>query len=244
MHPVLLGILLGLANVIAAACLFALTQDSRAAGFVFAYGVLPGICTGSLLGVFAAAMRKTTPLVRFIFLALPAVLVVVSLGTFFYATEFIPLALVPTLAGCAVLERFSRTAATEAGRRSSVGVAMVLGVATTLVIMAGLFKDARDASSFIQAYLPWGLGCGLGLSAPFGLIADVTRRQPIWLRRTLLVTLAIGVTTVLVGMLVHGEHMIALASIPSVVACLLLERYSRVVPLLPIAVSRRASSFG
>lgn len=260
MSAVGLGILLGVTNVIANALLFGVFDDPRAVGFVFVYGILPGILAGTLVGALASATERRSRWFRYCVLMGTASFGVLCLGAMFDVMDFVPYSLVPTLLLTALLEwrtyvPWLDPAAVDdadgaAARaldpyahvvvkpRSAVVLAMVLGAAVMLIALAGVSRDDDGHLHWLfDFYLPWGSGCGAGLAVPFGVVADCTRSQPIWLRRGLLLAGGLALTATL-GWMVHMLEVVPVAFIPVAAGCLLLERYSRSADVVPAAVAR------
>ena len=121
------------------------------------------------------------------------------------------------------------------GASSGIGEATAVALATAGASVAISGHDPA-MTGFLQAYVPWGLGCGLGLSAPFGVLADYTRDCSVWLRRLALLIPAFALTFVL-GTVMRVEDLILISFIPVAAGCLMLERYSRRPPSVPIAVA-------
>jgi hypothetical protein len=255
MRPVLLGTCLGILNVVANAALFAVLGDEpRFAGHILTLGILPGIIAGSLLGALAGATANTPWASRLLVLGMPAVLVVVMLAEAFKVTSFIPISLVPTLLCCVLLEWRTRkdpvsidaiaaitAQATDTPPRtmprSALKLSMILGAAVMFVVLLGVMAKEDVLDCLAQAYLPWGLGCGLGLASPFGVVADQTRNWSVWQRRFTLLVLGFALTAAL-GSVVQMESLILVAFLPVAAGCLILEAYSRVPPAVPLAIAR------
>lgn len=243
MSPVGLGILLGIANVIANAFLMAFVgPEPRGAGMLAVYGMLPGIGAGALMG--AIAGRSTShPLYRFTVLALIAALCVAMLGGLFDLMEFVPTALVPTLLGCVLLERGSRAAAitrenvagvgapVEQRPASAIRLAMMLGAVVMFVVMAGVLARMNDFDNLLAGYVPFGFGAGIALAAPFGWLMDEMRGSRVWERRFVLLTCTLVLTGFLAAF-VRLEDLALISFIPTAAGCMLLERYSRPPPEL------------
>lgn len=248
MSAALLGILLGVANVFANGALFAVFgRKPHDAGLLVTCGMLPGVVAGALIGLLAGATSRSTRIERFVVLVVPAVFVVVGLGALFELAPFVPFATVPTVLACMILESRTRSRGVDANgdsdlvvaprpHRSAVTPAMLLGAIVMLIVMAGAL-NADPHQHWVAVYVPWGMGCGAGLAAPFGVLADATRGKPVWLRRAQLLTGALIVTFAL-GSFVRMEWLIPLSLIPTAAGCLLLERYSRAAPLVPVATVR------
>jgi hypothetical protein len=255
LRPVHLGILLGIANVVANAILFGFVEDPRAVMFVGVYGIVPGIIAGAIIGALAGATKHGARLVRTMLIMAPAALVVALLGALFGALDFVPYALVPTFALCAVLERNTYKpwpdpsaihdvdvtvdpyAHLAVPQRSGVKLSMFLGAAVMLIVMIGVSQSEPSFRGFYEAYIPWGASVGIALALPFGVLADCTQERPIWFRRALLLIAGVGLTAAL-GVLTRMHDLIAIASIPVAAGCLFLERYSRSATLVPAAFAR------
>jgi hypothetical protein len=244
MSPGVLGVLLAITNVTANAILYGAIEDARGAENVFAYGIVPGMIAGAIIGAFAGATKHCARWLRALVIAVPAAAAVALLGAAFGVTQFVPCALIPTLMLCALLEWRTHVPANAAPapepfaelaqpRRSGVQLAMLLGAAVMLVVIAG---GARNIA-WAELYLPWGAGCGIALAVPFGVLADCTHERPVWMRRALLLTAGIGLTALL-GVIERVPDLIAPASIPVAAGCLLLERYSRRWAVVPAAFAR------
>ena len=215
MSPALLGICLGIVNVLVNGALFALMSDEpRGAHAVVTYGMLPGITAGSLIGAMAGATAKATRVSRLMVIGIPAIVVVLILGAAFELTEFVPFALAPTLLCCVVLEWRTRKASfalDDTPRpRSALKLSMFLGAVVMFVVLLGLFAKEDDLRVLPAVYLPWGLGCGLALAAPFGAIADQTRAWSVWPRRIVLLVAGLALTVAL-ATFVGMESMIVVA---------------------------------
>lgn len=248
MSPALLGILLGVANVFANGALFmAFGGYPDDAGLLIAYGLLPGVVAGLVIGFLAGATSRSTRIERFVVVVVPAVFVVVVLGALFGLVAFVPFAMMPTVLACMILESRTRSRGLDVAGdrelavlppplRSAMMPAMLLGAIVMLIVMAGALRGTPREHWF-ACYFPWGMGCGAGLAAPFGVIAEATHAKPVWLRRTQLLTGALMVTVAL-GALVGMEVLIPISFIPIAAGCLLLERYTRAPPIVPVATVR------
>lgn len=108
--PISLGILLGFANVIVVAiAMGAMTNRTlEIANAVMMYGTVPGVITGALLGGLADCTSGLPAWPRRLILIVPAIIVVLWLGTKFRIQELVPHASIPTIVGCLILERRTR----------------------------------------------------------------------------------------------------------------------------------------
>jgi hypothetical protein len=248
-RPTVLGALLGLANVIALTQLYALVGvDPQHAGFVLAYGALPSLIAGTLLGIVAGALAHVRPQTRIWLLCTLATLAVIAIGVTMRRASFTLPALVPTLACTLLLERWSRGTRTLAydedfvgvrAQKAAVHMGMFLGALTMFVNMLAaaltLAHSTLDAlTGVLELYLPFGLLTGTFLGLPFGALASATRSEPVWVRRLVLTTLAAELTFV-IGALCACMPLIAPAMVPTLAACLVLESRTRAAPKVPLA---------
>jgi hypothetical protein len=236
--------------------IFGALEDPRAVVFVGLWGIVPGTIAGAIIGALAGATKHSPRWVRALIIMVPAVLATAFLGALFGALEFVPFALIPTLALCALLEWRTyvpwpdpASLAVDAdasldpyahvlpARRSGVKVSMLVGAAVMLIAMIGVGQHEPRLHGLYEAYFPWGAGVGVGLAMPFGVLADCAQDLPVWMRRGLLLLAGIALTAGL-GVLAGMEHLIAIAFIPVAAGCLLLERYSRRATVVPAAVAR------
>jgi MFS family permease len=247
MHPVLVGCLLGVANVAISGILIGLQQRApETAGVVIALGLLPAILAGILIGALAAMLTGWHRVARSVLLVVPCVLMVVGLATGIGAIELIPVTLVPTIFLCLVLERRTRDwqkppriepIAGEPRILTPIPLAMLLGAALVLVIMAALFAGrGHYASWFWQGYLPWGLILGAVLGTPFGVLVIWQAPDPPWTRRlTLLTTVGVLIAAVASVIGPDGYSFLLGVAVPACAACLVLERYTRLPDAVPAA---------
>lgn len=104
-----IGILLGVANVLVIAAAMSISQPSLHGDWVATIGMMPGILTGAILGVIASATAHAPRSARMVVLTLPALSVVWLLGAAFELERYVLLACIPTLVACILLERATRT---------------------------------------------------------------------------------------------------------------------------------------
>ena len=78
---------------------------------VFLIGVMPGLVTGAMLGILAAALAERPVWLRRLAIAGPAVAVLLGLAAVFDVTHVFLLAVIPTLVSALVLERHTRARA-------------------------------------------------------------------------------------------------------------------------------------
>ncbi len=247
MSPAFLGLCLGILNVLANAALFATWGDEPLlARFVVTYGMIPGILAGSLIGVLAGAVATATRGSRLMVITIPTLLMLLLLAAGLEIISLLPLSIVPTLVCCVILEARTRRdpfapiaeeIPAHAKPRSGVKVSMLIGSAVMFVVLLGMLAKENDLSYFPEVYLPWGLGCGLALAAPFGMLADETRGWSVWPRRFALLASAFALTAAL-GSFVRMESLILTAFIPVAAGCMMLERYTRLAPAVPTAIAR------
>lgn len=268
MSPVGLGILLGVTNVIANALLFGALDDPRAVGFVFVYGILPGIIAGTIIGALASISARCSRWLRHCVLMGTASFGVFCLGAMFDAMDFVPYSLVPTLALTGLLEwrtyvRWPDPAALDdAGEdavedaadaaareldpyahvvvkpRSAVPLAMLLGALVMLVALAGAGIDD-------DGHLHWlfdvYLPWGAGCGAALAVPFGVVADGTRTRPIWLRRTLLLAgglALTTTLGWMVHMTEMVPVAFIPVAAGCLVLERYSRAAEVVPVAVAR------
>lgn len=242
MPAAILGFVLGVVNVVAAALLYrAYGPDPHRAGFVLAYGLVPGALCGAVVGGIAAAARDRPWLLRFAVLFAIAALVVAGLGTVFGATSFIATALIPTAALTCLLERVTHRHPPRPHhplhahhRLSPSTVGMLLGAAVFTIMLIGY---DRSSVSFLV-----GLVIGGAIGAPLGAVADVANEQSPGVRRFVLVALASLVVAVLAAVIETPLAAAAPVLVPTWAACLLLERVSRATSLLPRAAIHAPSA--
>jgi hypothetical protein len=109
MTAVPLGIALGALNVIVIAVGLAVAADeSGIALWVIAFGIVPGVVLGALLGWIADVMKPLPIWVRRLVLLVPAVALVAALAAEFALQQFILLASIPTAVATLLLERSTR----------------------------------------------------------------------------------------------------------------------------------------
>lgn len=103
------GVTLGACNVVFIALALMASDPTLDAGAVFGFGIVPGIVTGAVVGMIAAATRDVIPRwARALVLAVPALLCVVVLAQEFELLRFVPHASIPTLVCVLMLERGTR----------------------------------------------------------------------------------------------------------------------------------------
>lgn len=118
---------------------------------------------------------------------------------------------------------------------------VVLGALDVFVIATGM-ADVCHAPSIAVLVIVFGLVPGIVLGGLLGWLAEVMAPLPVWLRRCVLIVPPL-LLVVLLGGELGKEQFIALASIPTLVAALLLEGATRlsVAPPLPVARARSLS---
>lgn len=104
----IVGILLGVANVLLIAAAMGIAEPGLEGGWVATIGMMPGVLTGAILGVIASATARAPREIRLGVLILPALSVVWMLGVLFELERYVVLACIPTLVGCILLERATR----------------------------------------------------------------------------------------------------------------------------------------
>jgi hypothetical protein len=112
-----------------------------------------------------------------------------------------------------------------------------LGFCNVLFIALGL--EARDPSLPAHYVIMFGLIPGVSTGALCGWIADSTRSFSPWLRRGLLAIAPLGLVGSLAGVFEMAEHLYV-ASIPTLVAVMVLERWTRSPAKLPAATVERS----
>lgn len=109
MRPVGQGLLLGVANVVFIACgLAVLEGELEIAVLVTMFGMVPGAVLGAVLGLIAKATQAHSIWLRRVALIVPAVLLVIWLGSEFTMEDFILVSCIPTVVAAVVLERATR----------------------------------------------------------------------------------------------------------------------------------------
>ena len=108
MRSVLLGVLLGVANVLAISLGFSMIGGGEVGEYVRIFGLGPGIIAGAIIGALAHCCRGDKPLLRTLLLALPACFVCFVLGSSFEVPEAIVPACAPSLLAAIVLEHRTR----------------------------------------------------------------------------------------------------------------------------------------
>ena len=129
------------------------------------------------------------------------------------------------------------------GDTKASGLGVLLAVANVVVIGLGLGFTEPAGHPLGVAFFVCMIGIvpAVVLGALLGWLADVTAPLPVWLR-TLVLTFPAIALVVLLGSYFSMHDFIVVASIPTVVAVLLLERATRHVtpPPLPVAHARIA----
>ena len=119
----------------------------------------------------------------------------------------------------------------------SVPLGLLLGALNTLVIALGLSAVAGELGIAVFV-LMIGIVPGAGLGAILGWTAQLMKSQCVWLRRIVLIVPAIMLVAALASQFMLDEF-IVVASIPTVVAGLLLERTTREVTPPPVPIARK-----
>jgi hypothetical protein len=129
------------------------------------------------------------------------------------------------------------------GDSKASGLGVLLAAANVVVIGLGLGFTAPAGHPLGIAFFVCMIGIvpAVVLGALLGWLADVTAPLPVWLRTLVLALPAIALV-VLLGAYFSMHDFIVVASIPTFVAVLLLERATRQVtpPPLPVAHARIA----
>ena len=112
---------------------------------------------------------------------------------------------------------------------------IALGIANVLVIAIGIAVVAREADMMIYVVMFGGMP-GVTAGALLGGLAQGTAARPPWLRATCLAVPAMGVVFVLASAF-EMTPMGPVACIPTVVAALILERWTRRVTPPPVPVA-------
>src|SRR5690349_21503693 len=122
---------------------------------------------------------------------------------------------------------------------TAVPLGILLGALNVLVIAIGL-AGAGDEPGIAMWVVAFGIVPGILLGALLGWLAEVMQPLPIWVRRFVLLVPAVALVAVLAGEF-SLQHFILLASIPTAVAALVLERGTRPSspPPVPLAHARR-----
>jgi hypothetical protein len=103
------GFVLGAANVMLIALGIAMMESSgEAAVLVMMFGMIPGVLAGIVLGAIAGHMENSNVVARIAALIVPALAVVILLGTEFGMDELIPVASIPSVVAALILERWTR----------------------------------------------------------------------------------------------------------------------------------------
>jgi hypothetical protein len=84
------------------------TAGTEVALLIVCIGLIPGTAIGALLGWLARQLGQLGRAARIAILAAPALLVVAQLGLYTNHPELVLPACIPTLAGCAILEQWTR----------------------------------------------------------------------------------------------------------------------------------------
>jgi hypothetical protein len=126
-----------------------------------------------------------------------------------------------------------------------VGSGLMLGLLNVLVISIGLgvSTGASEAAQVAMLVFIFGVIPGITLGGLLGLIAQAIRGWPSWLRMALLSLPAVGLVALLASPFGLMQYVVA-ACIPTLVATLILEKYTRFRedPAVPVAVARVESS--
>lgn len=105
------GVLLGVLNVVVIGVGMAFAHgrfDPNVMVWVIAFGMVPGVVLGALLGWLADVMRALPIWLRRCVLVVPAVLLVVALAVEFSMESFIYVSCIPTAVAVLLLERSTR----------------------------------------------------------------------------------------------------------------------------------------
>jgi hypothetical protein len=103
------GTFLGLANVVLIA--IGLSMSEANAGvlmLVLIFGCIPGMFLGLILGVFAGAFPKLAVAARLAMLIVPSLGLVYLLADEFAMSDYILVAMIPTVVATSILERWTR----------------------------------------------------------------------------------------------------------------------------------------
>ena len=116
---------------------------------------------------------------------------------------------------------------------------VVLGAANVLVIGIGIGVLRQDLG-LTPAVIMYGGIPGLFAGAVLGVVAQCTEARPPWLRAVVLAVPAVGLVVFLAALFeVFGMYAyVPVACIPTIVAALILERWTRRPPPAPVPVAR------
>jgi len=112
----------------------------------------------------------------------------------------------------------------------------LLGFCNVVFIAIGL--EWRDPKLQAMWVITFGIVPGIVTGAVAGALAGATSACPVWPRRVLLANPALAVVATLACEFGVDEHFLV-AAIPTLVAVMLLERYTRIVEPLPAATPQR-----
>jgi hypothetical protein len=119
-----------------------------------------------------------------------------------------------------------------------VALGILLGALNVVVIAIGLSAIGGDPHPGVALWvIMFGGLPGIVLGALLGWLAHLTKPLPSWLRRFVLIVPAILLVIVLAAEFALQDF-ILVSCIPTVVAALLLERYTRVVVPPPVPPAR------
>jgi MFS family permease len=243
------GVLLGGANVIAVACTLALamSRSSNDAVEIIVIVTIMGFVPGALIGGVLGVIAEQIPAFRRFTLCAFGGIGVIFCGVI-TIPEMIGWALLPTFLLALVLERWTRDRAsrrklTGAWKGALIGLANVVAVA----ILAGIpaWLQRRDDYEFVHAHEPAlgflvalaGVLPGLATGSLLGWIADGPHSHARPAARLALIAIPAMLVVGALGVISSYESLAISASIPTVVAAALLERWTRYEPL-PIALAR------
>ena len=113
---------------------------------------------------------------------------------------------------------------------------IILGFLNVLVISIGISVTARSPEAFVLVAMIGGAP-GLVLGLVLGAVAGWTDTQPVALRVTVLMVPALLLVVVL-GQMFELSELVYLAAIPTAVAALVLERWTRFVAPAPVPLAQ------
>jgi hypothetical protein len=250
------GALLGAANVLVVAFMIAAIESRHSSGWsaeAFSIVMIIGIVPGTLVGALIAAVAGRLETWRLVVMASLAVLAVVMLGAF-TEPELIGPASIPTIVLTAVLERWTRTG--QRSELSGLGKGALLGIANVCAIAclagiaialdlprshggelgAGDLPGRNPALQLAQLIVIVGLVPGTVAGALLGWMATSVQCA-----RALRLTMVAGPAMLVVAWLgaVMGRlELVVSACIPTLVAAVILERWTRRSLPIPLAVVR------
>jgi hypothetical protein len=237
------GVLYAAINVVLVAALLAIWAGGGHAGEMFytvcAIGTLPGLVAGAIIGAIAARLRRFR---RSIVVA-ASVAVVVALGAAMDAKALIPIGCIPTIAMALLLEHKTRTERPTQLSCTAKGALLGLAAIEAVAVLAGIAAaqhafhrltfEHSAAGEVIATIGIFGVIPSLIVGAAAGRLAGVLGRLSPRLRLTILapamLVMASGVDIVL-------DADIVLPSIaPTLIAVVLLERWTRCADPIPVA---------